>query len=95
MIFHTMHPIVKSNHEIKVNDVVVVKTSVLVPMTKVYRVYQIQKKQILAILIGAELDSGLKIEFENLVKLLVIDVNDEKIDTQNEFRNFTILHFNP
>jgi hypothetical protein len=90
-----MHPIVKSNHEIKVNDVVVVKTSVLVPMTKVYRVYQIQKKQILAILIGAELDSGLKIEFENLVKLLVIDVNDEKIDTQNEFRNFTILHFNP
>lgn len=95
MIFHTMHPIVKSNHEIKVNDVVVVKTSVLVPMTKVYRVYQIQKKQILAILIGAELDSGLKIEFENLVKLLVIEVNDEKIDTQNEFRNFTILHFNP
>jgi hypothetical protein len=90
-----MHPIVKSNHEIKVNDVVVVKTSVLVPMTKVYRVYQIQKKQILAILIGAELDSGLKIEFENLVKLLVIEVNDEKIDTQNEFRNFTILHFNP
>jgi hypothetical protein len=90
-----MHPIVKSSHEIKVNDVVVVKTSVLVPMTKVYRVYQIQKKQILAILIGAELDSGLKIEHENLVKLLVIEVNDEKIDTQNEFRNFTILHFNP
>ena len=90
-----MHPIVKSNHEIKVNDVVVVKTSVLVPMTKVYRVYQIQKKQILAILIGAELDSGLKIEHENLVKLLVIEVNDEKIDTQNEFRNFTLFHFNP